>query len=158
MYLLGVDLGSSSVKVALVKADSQKCVAVSQQPKTEMKIDAPHHGWAEQNPEDWWSYFKLALKDILTSSQAKPEEILGIGISYQMHGLVIVDEEKNVLRPSIIWCDGRASEIGKNAFKRIGNSKCLTHFLNSPGNFTASKLKWVKDNEPEVYKLSLIHI
>lgn len=153
MYLLGIDLGSSSVKVAMVNAATQECVVVTQQPKTEMKIDAPQEGWAEQNPEDWWSNFKMALKTLLIESKVKPDQIIGIGISYQMHGLVIVDEDQKVLRPSIIWCDSRASEIGEKAFEQIGSTKCLTHYLNSPGNFTASKLKWVKENEPSTYKL-----
>lgn len=151
MYLIGVDLGSSSVKVALVRADNHECLAVAHHPKTEMKMDAPQMGWAEQNPEDWWSYFKLALQEVLNKAQIDTAEILAIGISYQMHGLVIVDKNQQVLRPAIIWCDSRAVEIGRKAFENIGTEKCLDHFLNSPGNFTASKLKWVKENEPGVF-------
>jgi xylulokinase len=116
-----------------------------------MQISSPQTGWAEQNPELWWEHSKAAVNQVLTESQINNEFILGIGISYQMHGLVIVDKHQNVLRPSIIWCDSRAVEIGDHAFTQLGERYCLTHLLNSPGNFTASKLKWVKDHEPAIY-------
>jgi len=151
VYLLGYDIGSSSIKAALVDAQSGKSVKSLQQPKSEMTMIAHQHGWAEQNPEDWWKYICLATKELLFETGINPEEIKGIGISYQMHGLVLVNKLKEVLRPSIIWCDSRAVEIGHDAFKNIGNETCLSHLLNSPGNFTASKLKWVKENEPELY-------
>jgi len=152
MYLLGIDLGSSSVKVALIQADNHNCLAVAHYPKSEMKIYSPRAGWAEQSPEVWWSHFKQALQEVLHKAQVDTSQILGIGISYQMHGLVIVDDQQEILRPAIIWCDSRAVEIGQQAFEKIGEKKCLDHFLNSPGNFTASKLKWVKENESEVFK------
>lgn len=155
MYLLGFDIGSSSVKVSLVKGDDGACVASAFYPKQEMTIVAKATGWAEQEPEQWWANLKLALADVLTSSGVKPNAIDAIGISYQMHGLVLVDRDQQVLRPSIIWCDSRAAAIGDKAFKDLGAETCLTSLLNSPGNFTASKLKWVKDNEPELY--SRIH-
>ena len=116
-----------------------------------MKITAHRAGWAEQEPELWWHNLKLALSDVLKESKINPESILSIGISYQMHGLVMVDKNHEVIRPSIIWCDSRAAAIGDKAFEEIGGQRCLTNLLNSPGNFTASKLKWVKDNEPELY-------
>lgn len=155
MYLLGFDIGSSSVKVSLVKGDTGECVSSSFHPKQEMKITARQAGWAEQEPEQWWKNLKLALKDVLTESKVDPTNIDSIGISYQMHGLVMVDKNQQVIRPSIIWCDSRAAGIGDQALKEIGEEKCLNSLLNSPGNFTASKLKWVKDNEPEQY--SRIH-
>ena len=151
MYLLGFDIGSSSVKVSLVNGENGNCVASSFHPKQEMKITAHKAGWAEQEPELWWSNLKLALADVLNESKVNPEDILSIGISYQMHGLVMVDKNHEVIRPSIIWCDSRAASIGDKAFEEIGGQRCLTNLLNSPGNFTASKLKWVKDNEPELY-------
>ena len=159
MYLLGFDVGSSSVKVSLINGENGHCLATSFYPKQEMKIIAYRAGWAEQEPEIWWESLKIALKEVLSESKVSPEEIISIGISYQMHGLVMIDKSLEVIRPSIIWCDNRAAEIGDRAFKEIGSRWCLTNLLNSPGNFTASRLKWVKENEPElferVYKIML---
>jgi len=151
MFLLGLDIGSSSIKASILSADRGTTVASVFYPKKEMEIIARSAGWAEQDPEVWWSNIKLAVRDVLSSADVKPEEVLAIGISYQMHGLVVVDKDKNVLRPSIIWCDSRAVSIGDKAFRNIGEKLCLKNLLNSPGNFTASKLKWVKENEPEIY-------
>ena len=151
MYLLGFDIGSSSVKVSLINGENGNCVASSFHPKQEMKITAHKAGWAEQEPELWWKNLKLALADVLNESKVNPDNIQSIGISYQMHGLVMVDRNHEVIRPSIIWCDSRAAAIGDKAFAEIGGQRCLTNLLNSPGNFTASKLKWVKDNEPDLY-------
>lgn len=151
MYLLGFDIGSSSVKASLINGETGDCVGSAFYPKQEMKITAVKPGWAEQEPELWWANLKLALADVMAQSKVNPKDIDSIGISYQMHGLVAVDKNKQVLRPSIIWCDSRAAEIGNKAFAEIGEEKCLSNLLNSPGNFTASKLKWVKDNEPELY-------
>ena len=151
MYLLGYDIGSSSVKASLVDAQSGKCVASAFYPKSEAAIIAVKPGWAEQEPSSWWENLKLATADIMAASAADPKDINAIGISYQMHGLVCVDKDQNVLRPSIIWCDSRAVPYGQKAFDQIGHENCLSHLLNSPGNFTASKLAWVKENEPELY-------
>ncbi|MFW5699805.1 MAG: xylulokinase [Bacteroidota bacterium] len=152
MYLLGFDIGSSSIKVSLIEAGSGRCLGSAFHPKQEMKMKALRSGWAEQEPETWWENLKLALSDVLSQTNVNKEDIASIGISYQMHGLVAVDKNKEVVRPSIIWCDSRAVEIGNQAFNQIGDEKCLAHLLNSPGNFTASKLKWVKDNEPELFE------
>ncbi|MCQ2059018.1 MAG: carbohydrate kinase [Bacteroidaceae bacterium] len=152
MYLLGYDIGSSSVKASLVDAQSGACVATSFAPKSEAPIMALKPGWAEQNPEDWWSYLKQATSDIMAASKANPKDIAAIGISYQMHGLVCVDKNKKVLRPAIIWCDSRAVPYGNKALQELGKSQCLTHLLNGPGNFTASKLAWVKENEPALFE------
>ena len=151
MYLLGYDIGSSSVKASLVDAQSGRCVASAFYPKSEAAIIAKKPGWAEQEPSSWWENLKLATADVLAASAADPKDIKAIGISYQMHGLVCVDKDLNVLRPSIIWCDSRAVPYGQKAFDEIGHEACLSHLLNSPGNFTASKLAWVKENEPELY-------
>jgi xylulokinase len=151
MYLLGFDIGSSSVKASLIDGQTGDCLASAFYPKQEMKITAVKPGWAEQEPEQWWNNLKLALTDVLIQSKVDSKLIDSIGISYQMHGLVAVDKNKKILRPSIIWCDSRAAEIGNKAFTEIGEEKCLSNLLNSPGNFTASKLKWVKENEPELY-------
>lgn len=151
MYLLGYDIGSSSVKASLVDAQTGKCVSTAFYPKSEAAILAVKPGWAEQEPYSWWENLKLATSAIMSESGADPKDIKAIGISYQMHGLVCVDKDKNVLRPSIIWCDSRAVPYGQKAFDELGHEQCLSHLLNSPGNFTASKLAWVKENEPELY-------
>ena len=151
MYLLGYDIGSSSVKASLVDAQSGKCVASAFYPKSEAAIIAVKPGWAEQEPASWWENLKLATADIMASSAVCPKDIKAIGISYQMHGLVCVDKDMNPIRPSIIWCDSRAVPYGQKAFDALGHEQCLSHLLNSPGNFTASKLAWVKENEPELY-------
>lgn len=152
MYLLGCDVGSSSVKVSIVDSESGLTVASDFYPKEEAPIKAVRPGWAEQVPEDWWSYFKVALQSALQTSGVKGEDIKAIGISYQMHGLVVVDKNQQVLRPSIIWCDSRAVSYGDRAFRNIGEKQCLSHLLNSPGNFTASKLAWVKEYEPQIFR------
>lgn len=152
MYTLGIDVGSSSVKSSLVNVETGKCVALAFFPKTEAKITAVNPGWAEQDPESWWENMKLSIASVMSESGVSAAEVKAVGISYQMHGLVCVDKNHSVLRPSIIWCDSRAVPYGQKAFEAIGRERCLQHMLNSPGNFTASKLAWVKDNEPEVYE------
>jgi len=151
MYLLGIDIGSSSVKASIVNGSTGKCAASAFYPKQEMNITALQPGWAEQAPELWWENLKLAIREVLSISKIAPNNIDSIGISYQMHGLVVVDKNQQVLRPSIIWCDSRAAVYGNKAFSDLGEQTCLSNFLNSPGNFTASKLKWVKEHEPELY-------
>lgn len=152
MYLLGYDIGTSSIKATLMDARTQRVAAGAICPKKEMEILAPRSGWAEQHPESWWANVKAATAEIMAAAKVKPADIAAIGITYQMHGLVCVDKNKNVLRPSIIWCDSRAVEVGRRAAEKIGPDKCLQHLLNHPGNFTAAKLGWVKENEPDVYK------
>ena len=151
-YLLGFDVGSSSVKASLVNADTGKCVATAFYPEKEAPIMAVKAGWAEQDPQMWWDNAKLSLKKIMVDAQVKGEDIKAIGISYQMHGLVCVDKNLQALRPSIIWCDSRAVPYGEKAFRDLGAEQCLGHLLNSPGNFTAAKLAWVKENEPDIYE------
>ena len=151
MYYLGFDIGSSSVKVALVDANTGKNICSLHEPSEEMVIEAIQSDWAEQDPELWWEYLCTATKRVLETANIDSSKIAGIGISYQMHGLVVVDKEGKSLRNSIIWCDSRAVEIGNKAFDELGNDKCANQLLNSPGNFTASKLKWVKENEPELF-------
>ena len=151
-YLLGFDVGSSSVKASLVNADSGKCVASAFFPEKEAPITAVKAGWAEQDPQMWWDNAKLSLKKIMAEAGATAEEVKAIGISYQMHGLVCVDKNLKALRPAIIWCDSRAVPYGERAFNELGAEQCLSHLLNSPGNFTAAKLAWVKENEPETYE------
>ncbi len=151
MYLLGYDIGSSSVKASLVNAETGVCIASAFYPKVEAEIIAVQPGWAEQKPEMWWQNLKLATAAVMEQSAVSAEQIAAIGISYQMHGLVCVDKDLQVLRPAIIWCDSRAVGYGQKALETLGESVCLSHLLNSPGNFTASKLAWVKENEPDIY-------
>lgn len=151
MLLLGYDIGTSSVKASLVDAQTGQTVASAQYPDSEASIIAKQPGWAEQEPEMWWDELKQATARVATKAGGSLADVKAIGISYQMHGLVCVDKEGKPLRPSIIWCDGRAVPYGNKAFDAIGGDKCLEHLLNSPGNFTAAKLAWVKENEPDVF-------
>jgi xylulokinase len=152
MLLLGIDLGSSSVKVSVLEGESGKCLASAFYPENEMKILARKPGWAEQEPEDWWENLKKAISACTVKLGNRKTEIGAIGISYQMHGLVMVDRDFKILRPSIIWCDSRAVQYGEKAFYALGKDYCLGHLLNSPGNFTAAKLAWVKENEPALFE------
>ena len=151
MYYLGLDIGSSSVKAALVEIASGKSIGVVQEPETEMGMLALRNGWAEQDPDDWWRHSCKAISRLLSKFDIPGSKIKGLGIAYQMHGLVLVDKEGRPLRKSIIWCDSRAVAIGNGAFKALGEDKCNAHLLNSPANFTASKLKWVRENEPGIF-------
>lgn len=151
-YLLGIDIGSSSVKCALVAVDSGECVATAFSPSSEMQISSPQQGFAEQDPIMWWNELTKAMQLLYKEHDFKGTEVAAVGISYQMHGLVALDRNGIPVRPSIIWCDSRAVETGKQALSSLGEKFCLEHYLNSPGNLTASKLKWVKENEPDTYK------
>ena len=151
MLLLGIDIGTSSIKVAIVDAHSQQTITTVQYPETETPIVALQSGWAEQSPETWWQHVQSAILAAHAQQLYNPADIKAIGIAYQMHGLVCVDKDQQVLRDSIIWCDSRAVPFGNKAFEAIGTDKCLSHLLNSPGNFTAAKLAWVKENEPAIF-------
>jgi len=151
MYSIGFDIGSSAIKASLLDLDTGQVVKLVSFPDTEMEMIAVTEGWAEQDPEEWWTAVCKTTRSILSSTNIKPEDIKSIGIAYQMHGLVLVDSNQKVLRPSIIWCDSRAVEIGNIALQDLGSDYCLGHLLNSPGNFTASKLKWIQQNEPIIY-------
>jgi len=151
-YLLGFDIGSSSVKATLLEINSGKAIASAFSPTSEMPMQSPQPGFAEQDPEMWWNELVNAMNKLHQQVSFNGEEVAAIGIAYQMHGLVCVDKNLKPLRPSIIWCDSRAVKIGDNAFEEMGEKYCLKNFLNSPGNFTASKLRWVKKNEPDIYK------
>ncbi|MFN5357492.1 MAG: FGGY family carbohydrate kinase, partial [Bacteroidota bacterium] len=151
-YLLGIDIGSSSVKCSLVSIETGLCAGSAYSPSSEMQINAPENGFAEQDPLVWWNELKNAMAMLADECDYKKNDIAAIGISYQMHGLVMLDKDGNPLRSSIIWCDSRAVNIGNDAFKELGETFCLQHYLNSPGNLTASKLKWVKDHQPDIYQ------
>jgi len=150
-YLIGFDIGSSSIKAALVDAETGKALSVVQEPQVEMGMDAPNIGWAEQDPEMWWQHLCKASKKLLEIEGVEPHLIKSVGIAYQMHGLVLVNGQGLPIRKSIIWCDSRAVDLGNQAYNDLGEAHCKAHLLNSPGNFTASKLKWVKENEPDTY-------
>ena len=152
MLLLGIDIGTSSIKVAIVDAHTQQTITTAQYPETESPITSLQNGWAEQSPEMWWKHVQQAILKANATGGYNPKDIAAIGIAYQMHGLVCVDKNQHVLRDSIIWCDSRAVPYGNKAFETIGEEQCLSHLLNSPGNFTASKLAWVKENEPHIYE------
>lgn len=150
--LLGIDLGTSSIKVSVIDSATQHCICTVQYPEKETEIIAENAGWAEQSPDLWWEHVQQAILKAHALKVYDPFDIEAIGIAYQMHGLVLVDQNQKVLRNSIIWCDSRAVDLGNAAFSAIGEEKCLSHLLNSPGNFTASKLAWVKQNEPHVFE------
>lgn len=152
MYLLGYDIGSSTIKAALVDAQTRQPIAVTQYPDTDMDIMSRQSGWAEQQPEIWWQNVCIVTRRLLQKSGVAAQEVQAIGLGYQMHGLILIDKDQHVLRPSIIWCDSRAVEIGRQAYREIGQDSCMRSLLNSPGNFTASKLKWIKDNEPDIFQ------
>lgn len=151
MYYIGYDIGSSSIKAALVESATGKAVQVLQEPASEMHIEAKENGWAEQNPDTWFTHICTATKRLIAENNITANDITAVGIAYQMHGLVLVDKHGKLLRDSIIWCDSRAVGIGQQAFEDLGENYCANSLLNSPANFTASKLKWVKDNEPELF-------
>jgi xylulokinase len=151
-YLLGIDVGSSSVKVSLLDAATGTCGGSAFYPKTEQKIESPQPGFAEQDPQLWYDCAKDAVRDAMREAGARPEDVKAVGIAYQMHGLVCIDAAQNVLRPSIIWCDSRAVPYGDAAFEALGAEQCLGHLMNSPGNFTAAKLAWVKENESAIFE------
>lgn len=160
MYLIGYDIGSSSVKACIVDAQSGKTLGNAFYPKQEAPILSLKAGWAEQNPESWWEYLRNATAEAMAAAADEAgcsvaslkEGLAAIGISYQMHGLVCVDRAQRVLRPAIIWCDSRAVPYGNRAMDALGADFCLGHLLNSPGNFTACKLAWIKENEPEIFE------
>lgn len=152
MLSVGYDIGSSSIKCAVLDCANGKTICRGSHPAEEMPIRSPRPGWAEQDPEKWWEYVVTLTRRLVSESRLDVSSIGSIGISYQMHGLVLVDERHRVLRPAIIWCDSRAVEIGRKAFETLGREYCLGSLLNSPGNFTASKLRWVKEHEPEIFK------
>ena len=151
MYYIGYDIGSSSIKAALVEATTGKAIQVLQEPANEMHIEAKENGWAEQNPDTWFQHICTATKRLISENDITASDIKSIGIAYQMHGLVLVDANGKLLRDSIIWCDSRAVNIGQQAFEDLGEDYCASSLLNSPANFTASKLRWVKENEPELF-------
>jgi xylulokinase len=149
--LLGIDLGTSFTKVSVIDAETGRCITSAKNCEAEAKIISKRPGWAEQCPDQWWHDVKNAILHAHASGKYNPRDIVAIGIAYQMHGLVVVDKEQKALRESIIWCDSRAVDIGEKALHKIGEKKCFSHLLNSSGNFTASKLAWVKAYEPKVY-------
>jgi xylulokinase len=152
-YLLGYDIGSSSVKATVLEISTGRDVASATSPdNTELEIIAQQSGWAEQHPDTWWIHLQNATSQIRSNAQFNLHDIRAIGISYQMHGLVMVDKRYQPLAPSIIWCDSRAVELGRKALQELGEERCMSNLLNTPGNFTASKLKWVADNRNEIYR------
>ena len=152
MYFLGIDIGSSSVKLSVLNGATGRSAASAQYPAVELEIASPQKNWAEQDPSTWWQCVTLGCQELWRKGGFSPKDITAVGITYQMHGLVIVDKNHEVLRPAIIWCDSRAVEIGDKALQSLGGDYCFANLLNSPGNFTASKLRWVQENEPEIYR------
>ena len=151
MYFLGYDLGSSSVKAALFDIKTHKVIASASYPPQEMKISSPYPGWAEQDPEEWWQNVIQVTRLLMSQVPSEKHKVQGIGISYQMHGLIVLDKNRQILRPAIIWCDSRATIQGEKLYKSLGATYCQQRLLNAPGNFTAAKLSWIRENEPEIF-------
>ena len=151
MLFLGIDLGSSSTKLSVLNGKTGKSLGSLSYPESELAINSPQPGFAEQDPEIWWDCIQKGFAKLVSKSSFDPKKITAIGISYQMHGLVLVDQAQKVLRPSIIWCDSRAVPVGNAALAEMGSDYCYGHLLNSPGNFTAAKLRWVQENQPEIF-------
>src|SRR3954464_172282 len=116
-YLLGLDIGSSSVKCSLVETESGTSIAATLSPKEEMPMLALKPGWAEQDPDMWWEHAVIAIKNCIAQAAIDAKAVIAIGISYQMHGLVVVGKDHKPLRPAIIWCDSRAVQAGEKAFQ-----------------------------------------
>ena len=151
MFLLGLDIGTSFIKASIIDARTLVTIASAQYPESETAIISLKPGWAEQSPDMWWAHTIKVIQLLHATGKYDPDQIVAIGIAYQMHGLVLVDAEQKVLRDAIIWCDSRAVELGENAGLELGKAVCENNLLNSPGNFTASKLAWVKQYEPGIY-------
>ena len=152
MLTLGIDLGTSSVKVSVIDTQAQTKLATAQWPEEEAGLLSLQPGWAEQSPETWWEQVQTAIRKCHESGNYDPRSIAAIGIAYQMHGLVLVNPALNSIRQAIIWCDSRAVETGEAGLKALGEAYCREHLLNAPGNFTASKLAWVREQEPFVFQ------
>lgn len=152
MLLLGIDLGTSSIKASVIDATTGAILSQAQYPEQETGIKALQSGWAEQSPDEWWQNVQGAIRKATVGNDFATTDIAAIGIAYQMHGLVTVDAAGNALRDAIIWCDSRAVPYGEAAFQKIGAERSLSRLLNSPGNFTAAKLAWVKDKEPQIFE------
>lgn len=147
-YLLGIDLGTSGVKSILFDLEGNAVASATE----EYPLYQPHNGWAEQEPEDWWRAASAAVRKTVRDSGVSPSDIKGVGLSGQMHGLVMLDAEGKVLRRSILWCDGRTAEECREITAKVGKKRLIEITANPalPG-FTASKILWVRRHEPELY-------
>ncbi len=147
-YVLGIDLGTSGTKTVLFdQYGTAVCSALVEYP-----LYQPHNGWAEQKPEDWYHAAVDTIRSVLTKSGVDKKDVVSMGISGQMHGLVMLDEAGNVLRPSIIWCDQRTAAECDQIHEIVGRDQLISITANPAlTGFTLSKLLWVRNHEPEVY-------
>lgn len=144
MYYIGVDLGTSAVKLLLMEADGSIKNIVSK----EYPLSFPNPGWSEQSPEDWWNAVVAGIKELTDGFDAS--QVAGISFGGQMHGLVILDADDNVIRPAILWNDGRTTKETNYLNDVIGKDKLSQYTANIAfAGFTAPKILWVKENEPE---------
>jgi len=149
-YLLGLDIGTSGVKALLVspkgKIISSKTVSYS--------LTTPHSGWAEQSPSDWWEATVKVIRETISSNSINSSQIKGISLSGQMHSSVFLDEKMEVIRPAILWSDTRTSEQCQEIYTKVGGLNQLIHYVSNPAleGFTAPKILWLKENEPENYQ------
>ncbi|OOB76939.1 MAG: xylulokinase [Epulopiscium sp. Nuni2H_MBin003] len=148
-YILGVDLGTSGTKTVLFKKDGQKVASST----VEYELIAPKNGWAEQNPDDWWNATITTIKDVIDKANVNPDDIKGLGISGQMHGLVMLDKDGKVLRNCILWCDGRTGKECQEITDIIGQERLIEITANPAlTGFTAGKIMWVKKHEPQIFE------
>lgn len=148
-YLLGIDIGTSGTKTVLFDETGNTIASALE----EYLLYQPNIGWAEQDPEDWWQATAASIRKVLVKSRVKAADISGIGLSGQMHGLVLLDEENKVLRRSIIWCDQRSTAECEQITSLIGAERLIEITANPAlTGFTASKIMWVKNNEPDIFE------
>jgi xylulokinase len=148
-FLLGLDIGTSGVKALIMDEKAEKITTST----VEYPLKTPKVNWAEQEPTDWWNGTVEAIKQVINKSSVDPKGIKGIGLSGQMHGLVALDKEYKVLRPAILWCDQRTGKQCQYITEKIGAER-LIDLVSNPAltGFTAGKLIWVRENEPEIYE------
>ena len=149
MKLLGIDIGTGGTRAVLLDGDGR---VVSSATAAHPPFASPHAGWAEQNPDDWWRAVCSAVPECLARGKTAPREISGIGLTGQMHGLVLLDRGGSVLRPSILWCDQRTEAECREITEAVGTARLIELTANPAlTNFTLPKIWWVQKREPDVW-------
>ena len=144
---LGIDLGTSSVKVIVINDDNTLIAQAS----SNLQVSIPHPLWSEQNPEDWWEATNSAIKQLQENYPDQLSKVKAIGLSGQMHGATLLDNNDKIIRPAILWNDGRSQQQCVQIEKREPKSRLITGNIAMPG-FTAPKILWMKENEPELFE------
>ncbi|MBM3212028.1 xylulokinase, partial [Candidatus Poribacteria bacterium] len=148
-YLIGIDVGTTGTKTILID-ENGTLIASS---LVEYPLYTPKPKWAEQDPEDWWRGTVESIKGVISQGKIDSQDICGLGLSGQMHGLVLIDKEYKVLRPAILWCDVRTTEQCQYITEKVGKGLLVKSTCNPAlEGFTAPKVIWVRDNEPKIYE------